>query len=1344
MSSVLVPFLPRGVVTLLAEEPQTSGPRQQRLEGAFLRLELTNLARWVETHCLSGNLGPAAISQLLDRSLSPLLHTLLDGGGDILTLHEQSLVAFWPVGNDERTLKDAILQALHAGQTLLQQAQGNERLSGTSLSLRVAVTSGVAELWHLQGSEHQRRLLLVGPPLLELAQCITRMQPHELQLTASGRALVGERVQGQTTQEGGLKVTAIRPLLPPRRYTTLPPMLLTPDQLLLYLSPWVKRELPRGPFPQNGQRQRMTVLALTLPLHPTPLAQADTEQLLSALETLLAPTRGLLHRFWHDGAMLHAVVLFPPSGARDERMGSDPSTVDALRLAQQLCHAPLNSAGTLHVAVVVGTLFCGAFGSRRRAEYMALGEALTSAQRLLRNGLGGVVCDFNAFQAGRETFTFSPLPVRSGPDVALEGPLFLMGEPLAQPDATTFTLPRGFQPLWQALEQHRDTRQGGLWLVKSEEGLGLELVFRQLRRHAQGLGVCALWGMAEPSKRSTPLAAMSWPLRQLLGLEQALSREEARQRAYEQLQASPQVREQASRLNAILPLDLEGLDPIRWTGQTRQLELFDMLELLLRKVPHAQPTLLTLEEVQYLDSATWTLLHRLSAELPTLMVVLGLSSVALEQTPASEQVLRQPWLKQLVMERLTPEECLQQLAQHSQLMVQFPDMAEKLFHQTQGHPYLLQFWLKQALGGQPPTLPLLLHQVLQRQLSSASPLQALLLQTASVIGCVFSYRLLVAIFPLRQALEHLPQLLEGLRELGIERLDAPEPELLYHFRLPILQHLAYHQLSFSQRMALHESIARWYSAQLVEDRSSLFGTEAHHWERALNAERASGSLRRAGEHAIAHGAAVEAVELFEQTLAQERLLARPMERLDRARTLRQLGQALLLIGRLDEGTARLEDALKELEEPEVSRLLPRPVHLLVQFIALVLALRRMPDSEARSPRRRWNPFYTPPVKALPPSTLPTLAQDERLKLLAELLRLSFLACRSLNNIRLLLKLLHQTRQLGRPAPLALGYGVVAALMIHIRRPQKFQQWQRLALDLLRQEECSVDAAHAYRILAINQLLLTEWQQALPLLQHSELMCRQLRDTQGLLDSLGLHTWLHLLRGDIPSYREVGQQLFEEARRMGQLRGQYIGLHALLHAALMRGEETEALMRWQELRRLPTMTLSPSDQLTHTGLHAHILLMQGQLQEARIQIEHLAALIDGFSTRILNVQAFLGCIHLLNTLLEIMERTHIRKLQSRVARRIFLKLRMIVLLSGERIPAFKPISTLLEGRMLRLYGPSWSARRILTRGLSLSRRADMKLAEQLCLIELELLIGQGQSPAEKKGRPLLSEHKGETP
>lgn len=761
MSSVLVPFLPLGVVTQLAEEARTSEPRKQRLEGAFLRVELTNLIRWVETHCLSGNLGPGAITQLLDRSLSPLLHTLLDFGGDVLQLHEQSLVAFWPVVPEERPLKDAVIQALHAGQLLLQQAQGNERLSGTSLSLRVAVTSGVTELWHLRGLEEQRRLLLTGAPLLELAQCIGRVQPHELQLTASGRALVGEWVQGHPTVEGGLSVTAIRLTVPARRYGTLPPMLLTPEQLLPYVSPLVKRELPRGPFPQPGQRQRMTVLALTIPVHPHPLEATGSEAMLRQLEQQLLSSGGLLHRIWQDGSQLHALVLF---GLASER-GENP-TLEALQLAQQLQRKPTGVQGATQVAVVVGTLFCGAFGSRRRAEYMALGEALTTAQRLARQSLTGVVCDFNAFQAGRMRFSFTPLPPRAGLNAQPEEPSFVMGETPVHASTEDPPVPSTLTPLWQALEEHAQARTGGYWLVKSEEGLGLDQLLRQLRRDALRLGVRTLWGMGELTRRTSPLAALAWPLRQLLGLEQALSREEARQLAYEQLQSSPQVREQASRLNAVLPLDLEGLDPLRLTGQLRQLEVFDMLELLIREALERQPILLVLEEVQHLDSASWSLLYRLAGELPGCMVVLSATLPLLELTPASVQVLNQPWLKQLSVERLTPRACEQQLEQVLIPALQVPGLADKLFFQTEGHPYLVQHWLKLVQQGQQVEGPLQLHHVLQRRLGGVSPLQALVLQTAAVIGCVFSYRLLVAILPLRQVLEHLPQLLESLKSLG--------------------------------------------------------------------------------------------------------------------------------------------------------------------------------------------------------------------------------------------------------------------------------------------------------------------------------------------------------------------------------------------------------------------------------------------------------------------------------------------------------------------------------------------------------------------------------------------------
>jgi predicted ATPase len=145
------------------------------------------------------------------------------------------------------------------------------------------------------------------------------------------------------------------------------------------------------------------------------------------------------------------------------------------------------------------------------------------------------------------------------------------------------------------------------------------------------------------------------------------------------------------------------------------------------------------------------------------------------------------------------------------------------------------------------TLPNTLHGLILARIDRLLPEAQLTLKVASVIGRVFAYR------TLRCTLEQYAtlgdsELKRQLDDLAphLTPLYSPLPDLTYSFKHVITQEVAYQTLLFSQRRAIHRTVAQVLEALYPTRTDEMAGLLAHHWAQADEPEKAAGYLLRAG------------------------------------------------------------------------------------------------------------------------------------------------------------------------------------------------------------------------------------------------------------------------------------------------------------------------------------------------------------------------------------------------------------------------------------------------------------------------------------------------------------------
>ena len=228
-------------------------------------------------------------------------------------------------------------------------------------------------------------------------------------------------------------------------------------------------------------------------------------------------------------------------------------------------------------------------------------------------------------------------------------------------------------------------------------------------------------------------------------------------------------------------------------------------------------------------------------------------------------------------------------------------------------------WALTAIASEVP-LPATVHAIYAAQIDDLAPAARDLARRASVVGRRFP----------RSALGPLdvrdPD--AGLASLLARSLvGGPDVDSIlgdsYHFRHALLRDAGYLSLARSDRARLHLRLARWLEEIAESEPSALAELVGRHYaaaaesvpalapeiEQGVTRERASqlaGTwLERAAEHALGLAAFETAAAALRRALEHT-----PPERaLDRARRLTQLGEATAYAANMDEGAARLEEAV---------------------------------------------------------------------------------------------------------------------------------------------------------------------------------------------------------------------------------------------------------------------------------------------------------------------------------------------------------------------------------------------------------------------------------------------------
>jgi class 3 adenylate cyclase/tetratricopeptide (TPR) repeat protein len=1018
-SHAYLSYVPSLILRRLAVDPTPLPlPHREEFSAAVLFADISGFTALTERLVASGPSGVEQLTQILNDYFGRIIEVVTGHGGDVVKFAGDALLALWQgvpgIGQEELATL-----VLRAGQCALEiQAAVAGWKTGSlhigcdgaaeevRLSLRIAISGGEVRCAHVGGVFGRCEFVLAGEPLVQVGEAGKHVAPGEVVVAAPAWELVQAWCAGTVLPSGHVQLDTV---LAPRQPCPLELPTLGPEAIAAvrgYLPAAVRSRLDAGQTGWISELRQVSVIFLNLTEFKGPIPLDYAQRAMCDLQQALYRYEGSINKLSIDdkGVTFVAALGLPPLAHEN-----DPVRAVRAALGMRAKLALLNWNHSLGVAT--GRAFCGAYGSPLRREYTMIGDVVNLSARLMQAAHGGILCDSTTWRASRDQVHFETLPAIRVKGKAAPIPVFRPHRGTLPPGGAeqgdTATARSALvgrvaerTVLREALRCLADERRGGVVVLEGEAGVGKSRLVADLLDHCRagpslpdtpaepsalssgrpGFSPRTLVGGGDAIERATPYYAWRAIFQQLFHIDGIPAEPEAaRQQVLRQLDSAPELVPLAPLLSVVVGWDWADNEfTAQMTGEVRGDNTNRLLVRLLAQAAETGPLLLILEDTQWFDSPSWALTREILRDVDAALLILTTRPPGDPAPPEYAPLRRAAGPAWLRLEVLGREESAALVCQRLGVQLLTAEAAALIHGKAQGHPYfseelacaLLEQGVLEIEDGECQLAPGALERAfdipnnvqgaITSRVDRLSPQQQLALKVASVIGRVFSLRLLSDAYPIEDDRTGLPDVLRALERLELVQREESEErarkvggaslavesshrqgETVYAFKQTITIDVVYGLMLDSQRQALHRTVAEWYERIHAGDLAPHYPLLAYHWAKAEAAERAIDYFEKAGEQALRTHADEEAIDFFGHALRLASLSAGhgplPVARTEsdtssgqttgqgllsdsrRARWERQLGEAHYSLGNMGQSLRHFEAALVLM-----GMLLPRP------------------------------------------------------------------------------------------------------------------------------------------------------------------------------------------------------------------------------------------------------------------------------------------------------------------------------------------------------------------------------------------------------------------------------------
>ncbi len=395
----------------------------------------------------------------------------------------------------------------------------------------------------------------------------------------------------------------------------------------------VRARILAGQTAWLGELRNVTVLFVNLPgITPTtPVAVAPVT--MASLQQALYRFEGSVNKLSIDdkGISLVAVLGLPPLSHVDD-------AARGLHAARAMLDALAEAGMPVSIGVATGRVFCGELGNADRREYTVIGDTVNLAARLMqaaaKSGVSAVFCDARTRAAARFHFTHLEPLVLKGKAAPIAAPI--VGAPTARMRQDTAPMV-GRMAQRATLSARLDALVGGAAtgtvVIEADAGTGKTMLIDTVCAEARARGVQVLDASGDSLETKVPLHAWHAAFERLFepASDSAGDGDLTRQHVLGRLEAlaaidglEPPLDELSALLDAVLSLRMPKSALVAdMPEDVRAAATPDFLCRVLNAHLGNAPTVLAIDNAQWLDAASWALVDRLCQRESSLLVVLA-------------------------------------------------------------------------------------------------------------------------------------------------------------------------------------------------------------------------------------------------------------------------------------------------------------------------------------------------------------------------------------------------------------------------------------------------------------------------------------------------------------------------------------------------------------------------------------------------------------------------------------------------------------------------------------------------------------------------------------------------
>lgn len=842
--------------------------------------------------------GAEVLTEIINQVFEALITQMHLYGGDVLGFAGDSIICWF----EEIDSPDEPSASLRGAACALAMQNQMDRFAAVStpdgkthaLSIRIGLAHGPVKRLEAGAPEHGLFDALVGDPLDRMATAEGHAQVGEIVCApeiipmAGEAASWGEDRQGfqvllsldqptvrlapsaeePDTETPAISAKALQPYFPPALFEWL---VGTRGRLLAELRPVVSAFVRFEGLDYQGD----------------PQVENKLDQYVQTLQRTAEQFGGAMVRldYGDKGSVAH-VIFGAPVAHEDDDARAVGWSLNLQAAAQEL---PFISAQ--YIGIAKGQVYAGALGAETRRGYTLMGDEVNASARLMQACQPGqILVSQRVMSAAQKRYTFHQFP---GYQVKGKFEPVPVATPVAPLPASQQMVSAGpligraaeMTILEDALEQSMGG-DGQVVRLEGAAGVGKTRLVGELLQRALARGMRTLMGAGQSVGQGTPYLPWREVFQTLFGLQSAWPTAQQAAQIQNMLGwINPEWLPQVPLFGDVLGLEIpDTATTAAFDGQQRRDTLQALVSGLLAHTAAQQPLFILIEDCQWIDQASGTLIDILGQRLssaPVLLVVSHRPPLDPDQSPMPSlndlpnythlalSELAPEAVQTLVTERLggeLPSEILIQIQERAQGNPFFVEQLAETLREIGRLQMVEGRWTLSGVQEGEIKLPDTIQGVVLTRLDRLAEEHRQTLRASSVIGRTFEQEAVAHIHPAQPVLEEIEAHLAALKDREFLLPKGDDPDLTWRFKNNVTQEVAYETLLYAQRRALHQALAEWVETKYRSELHPHYPLLAFHYTRAGAQEKAIDYLLKTGDLARGLYAHQEAIQHYQQAL----------------------------------------------------------------------------------------------------------------------------------------------------------------------------------------------------------------------------------------------------------------------------------------------------------------------------------------------------------------------------------------------------------------------------------------------------------------------------------------------